>query len=120
MEFKTCTSCKHVWETRDAFLADPCVRVIGYQVNYGELNAGLFLFQHNIPKCGTCLAIEAGEFTDLHEGPIFSVNLHGTDDCPQYCLDKHNLDPCSNPCECAFVRDVLQAVKNWPKREIEA
>lgn len=37
------------------------------------------------------------------------------DDCPGYCLHADELAPCPASCECAFVRDVLQLVREHPK-----
>lgn len=95
------------------------INLVGYQANFGNLVAGYFLFSHDIPECGTSLAIEAGEFTDMHDGPIFEERMTGTDDCPGYCTKPTVLDPCQNKCECAYVRDVLQTVKKWPKEHVK-
>ena len=118
MPFKVCTFCRKVWETRDDFLGDPELTLVGYQVNYGDLVAGLFLFHHSVPECGTSLAIEAGEFVDMHDGPIFDQCLSGTELCEGHCGRTHDLGPCPNKCECAYVRDVLQKVKDWPKQDV--
>ena len=115
MEFKRCSSCGTVWETRDKFLADPCAHLNGYQVNYADLGAGLFLFTHRVSSCGTTMSIQADQFTDLHDGPVFAKSLRGTPDCPKLCIRIHELDACPAHCECAFVREVLQKVLNWPK-----
>ena len=114
--FKECPNCTKVWQVRAEFLDDPDLALAGYQANFGDLNAGFFLFQHEAPGCHTCLAIEAGAFTDMHEGPIFEERLTGTEACPGYCADKHRLDRCNRKCECAYVRDVLDAVNRWPKK----
>lgn len=117
MVFKKCPHCHHTWPDRKTFLADAMLSLIGYQANFTDLEAGFFLFNHNTPECGTSLAIEAGEFTDLHMGPIFKDRMTGTPECPGYCKNPHSLDSCTNKCECAYVRDVLQTVKNWPKEQ---
>lgn len=111
MLFKECPNCRHLWRDRESFLSDPGLHLIGYQVNYGELNAGLFLFSHDIPACGTSLAVKAGKFTDMHKGPIFESRLADTDSCAGHCLHVSDLSPCPEKCECAYVRDVLQEVK---------
>jgi hypothetical protein len=111
MPFKECPGCRHLWPDRESFLSDTGLRAIGYQVNYGELNAGFFLFSHDVPGCGTSLAIKAGEFADMHKGPIFERRLANTDQCAGHCLHVKDLDPCPEKCECAYVRDVLQEVK---------
>lgn len=115
--FKQCSTCHEVWETREDFLGEPTLRLVGYQVNFGELKAGFFMFNHDTDECGTSLAIEAGEFTDMHKGPIFEdIRRESAESCPGYCDDSHRLDPCYQKCECSYVRDVLEQVRDWPKR----
>ncbi len=114
--FKECSSCDSKWSDRDDFLADPELALVGYQANFGELMAGLFLFNHNKPECGTSLGLPVEQFADLHEGPVFEKRPDEfPKDCPRYCYDPRSLDVCYAECECSFVRDVLQKLKNWPK-----
>ncbi|OGV62447.1 MAG: hypothetical protein A3K19_33355 [Lentisphaerae bacterium RIFOXYB12_FULL_65_16] len=113
---KVCPKCGTLWQDRNALLDDPCIGVIGYQPNFDDLEAGFFLFNHNAPACGTTFAIAAGQFTDLYHGPIFKERLTGTPQCPGHCLHEDDLEPCPNRCECAYVRAVLQIVKNWHPR----
>jgi len=115
MLFKTCTNCRHNWDSRKSFLSDPDVRLLGYQANFIKLEAGLFLFSHDATACRTTLAIHAAEFTDMHQGPVFETRMTRTAKCPGHCLHKDSLEPCGNECECAYVRDVVQIVKTWPK-----
>lgn len=110
--FKSCPVCGVTWISRDAFLSDRGIDLIGYQVNFGNLLAGHFLFNHS---CGDTLSVEAGEFEDFHDGPIFRERLSGTEECLEHCLRQDDLDPCKAQCECVFVRDILQTVRNWPK-----
>ncbi len=107
-DFKVCPNCEYIWNTRDDFMNDPEVSIIGYQVNFNVLKAGLFLFNHS---CKGTFAIEVKPFADLYDGPIFSERATGTDDCPGYCLRKENLDLCPAKCECAFVRHIIQLFK---------
>jgi hypothetical protein len=89
---------------------------VGYQSWLDDLELGLFLFNHD--TCGTTLALQAGAFTDLYDGPVFagSGKLMGTDACSTYCLNSSDLRPCPKECECAYVRQVLQIVRSWPKQ----
>ncbi len=112
-EFKKCSSCGQIWETRERFVGDPGIDIVGYQVNFPSLEEGLFLFNHS---CETTLAIKVSEFKDLYDGPIFSGRLDNTEDCPQYCLYKDNIEHCLAKCECAYVREIIQIVKQWPKK----
>jgi hypothetical protein len=113
--FKKCTSCGHLWQLRQDFLDDPATVMVGYQVNFDQLQLGLILFNHL--KCGTTLAIPAGEFKDLYNGPIYSGRLTGTEQCHEHCLHENDLEPCPEKCECAYVRDILQIVRRWPKND---
>jgi hypothetical protein len=113
--FKKCSLCAHIWPTRAEFLADPNIRLEGYQVNFGDLTAGIFIFTHSTMKCGTSLGLEAGRFADLYKGAIFEERMEGTRDCSGMCNHSGVLDPCRKKCECAFVREILQIVRNWKK-----
>ena len=110
--FKTCNNCNTSWEDRESFLADPPLELIGYQVSFKNLSLGYFLFNHD---CNSTLAIHAGEFEDLYDGPVFSERHTGDASCPGMCLHQSDLRRCPVQCECAYVREVLQIVKNWPK-----
>ena len=113
--FKQCPACKFTWRDRNALLADPGISVIGYQVNFEELAAGFFLFNH---ACiNTTFLLPVKDFVDLYDGPVFEERKTDSDDCPRYCLHEKILDPCPARCECAFVREVVQIIKNWPKRD---
>jgi hypothetical protein len=111
--FKICPHCGKTWLNRDVFLEDPGLEVIGYQVDFEAIEAGLFLFNHH--DCKTTLAVRAGSFKDLHHGPFFSERNTGLDSCPGYCLRRQELEPCPAECACAWVRDVLQIIRQRPK-----
>jgi len=108
INFKVCPNCDFVWKNREDFLNDNKVSMIGYQVHFKNLTAGIFLFNH---FCKGTLAIEVSSFKDLYDGPIFKERATGSDECPEYCLHKDNLDPCPAECECAFVREIIQIIK---------
>ena len=110
--FKVCPLCDAVWGSRDDFLRDPDLELIGYQVDFRELTAGLFLLNHS---CNGTLAIEAHDFEDLYDGPIFKERSTGSEDCPRYCLHQDELEPCPAECECAYVREIVQVGRNWEK-----
>ncbi len=112
--FHLCPSCKFVWSTRAEFLSDPGVDLTAYQASFVDLVAGVFLFRH---RCDGLLTLHAGEFTDLYHGPIFAIPLTGSEGCPGYCLRQDELRPCPARCECAYVREILRIVTNWPKHE---
>lgn len=110
--FKQCFRCKQTWKNFSDFLADPAVKLKAYQVSFEELESGLFLFEHS---CKTTLAVPAGDFIHLYDGPIFQESAVGTPECPEYCLRPKNLSRCPVKCDCAYVREVVQIIRHWPK-----
>jgi hypothetical protein len=110
--FKKCPMCGFVWKNRVGFLSDACVEIIGYQACLEELAAGYFLFNHS---CEGTLAIRVDEFEGLYDGPVFEGRRTGTDACPGFCLHRDELRPCPAECACAYAREIVQLVKNWPK-----
>lgn len=110
MVFKRCSGCEHVWASREAFLNDPEVTLVGYQVVMDELEAGFFLFNHRHQGCGSTVSIKAGHCFDLYKGPVFSTRKFGEKDCGGFCLRAEDLSPCPAECECAFVREIIQIV----------
>lgn len=111
--FKICPSCLKAWSSRDEFLSDDELDLVDYQVDFDELALGLFLFNHH--TCQTTLAVRAGLLKDLYIGPVFRTRRTGQTDCPGYCLKRSQLSACPAECECAWVRRLLQIVRQWPK-----
>ncbi|MEI6787976.1 MAG: hypothetical protein WCL49_05805 [bacterium] len=114
--FKTCSHCRHDWSTREKFLADPLVQIIGYQVNFDHLKAGLFLFNHLNEHCLTTISLKVDEFSSLFTGDVFEDRLTGSAECPGYCLNKNSLKSCPAKCECNYVREVIQLILKYPKK----
>jgi hypothetical protein len=112
--FKQCTGCGKKWRTRDEFLRDPEVRLVGYQANFTDLEKGFFMFNHLRTSCQTTLGLSVGAFSDLYDGPIFETHTGRSPDCPEYCLHEDNLDPCPKVCECLYVRAVMQKILRRP------
>ncbi|MDA8142263.1 MAG: hypothetical protein M0036_26755 [Desulfobacteraceae bacterium] len=110
--FKKCNTCGYQWQSREQWLRDPTLKLVGYQANFNQLKTGIFLFNHH---CRTTLALLAADFEDLYTGPIFVERATGTEACPGHCLNKDNLDECPARCECSYIRHILQLIKNWPK-----
>jgi hypothetical protein len=111
--FKTCTSCGKEWETREDFLESPELEIVGYQVHFKKLEAGLLLFNHT---CDTTLVLEAGDFKDLYDGEVFHNRATGGEECPGYCLHSSNLESCPAQCECGYVREIIKLIHDWPKK----
>ena len=114
--YKECLPCSYRWFSRDDFLSDSSIEIIGYQVDFENLLAGHFLFNHS---CGATLTLSVRNFNGLYEGPIFQERATGSDDCPGYCLYQDQLDTCHARCECAYVRNIIAIIKKWPKLEVQ-
>jgi len=110
--FKKCSACGFEWSSRNDFLGDPNTEIIGYQVHFEELTAGLFFFNHS---CRGTLTIHAHAFRDLYDGPIFTERATDSEECPGYCLHQDELQPCRVQCDCAYVREIIQVINNWTK-----
>jgi hypothetical protein len=113
--FKNCSNCDVHWPNLDAFMRDPAIELVGYMPTFDNLANGLILFNHG---CGTTLACRVEQFKNLFKGPVYQINKQGGDDCPGYCQNKTDFSPCPIECSCAFVRDALQIIKQWPKSKI--
>lgn len=111
--FKDCPNCGKIWPSRPEFLSDPDVTLSGYQAHFIELRTGLFLFNHT---CRSTLALHLNDFIDLYNGPVFSSHKLAPADCPRFCLNHRELRPCPVKCDCHFVREIIQILKDWPKR----
>jgi len=112
--FKLCRECGFMWPNRESLLSDNNVELVGYRVNFVELLEGRLLFNHS---CSGMLAFPVSWFEDLYDGPVFTDRLTGTGECPGYCLKEDELQPCPARCVCAFVREIIQIIKNWPNTE---
>ena len=97
-------------------MSDPTVEIIGYQVDFEDLREGFFLFNHLRDSCRTTISVSAKHFFDLYTGMVFRDRLMASPECPGYCLRQGELRPCPVKCECAFVREILKTVSEWPKK----
>jgi hypothetical protein len=103
----------YVWRTREAFLDDPQVEIVGFQANCADLLLGLFLF--NPLARGSTIAAPAELFRDPYDGFIYSKRATGTADCPEDCLRESERSVCPAECACAYVREILRIVRRWSK-----
>ena len=111
--FSECPPCGRKWPGRVDFLEDPQIEIVGYCVDFDDLTAGTFLFRH---ACGATLSLSVRHFNGLYEGPIFQERATGSDECPGYCLYQDRLDKCAARCECAYVRNIIDIIRKWPKK----
>ncbi len=117
--FKQCSMCKTVWESRADFLNDPAIEMIGYQPDFDDLEYGLFYFNHNRTDCNTTLSFNVHEFSDMYHGPIYQEHRKGAAECPGFCLQKGNLEPCPVRCACAYIRNLMQLLAKPAKAPSE-
>lgn len=110
--FKSCTMCITTWESLDSFLTDPHLSFIGYQANFGVLDEGLFLFNHNTATCGSTMGIKVRTFVSLFNGKKYTDSKALSEDCPRHCLDQANLERCNATCENAFAREIAQIIQD--------
>ncbi|MBU0479468.1 MAG: hypothetical protein KKG47_00065 [Proteobacteria bacterium] len=109
--FKICPSCGTVWNAREEFLADRTLVMNGYQADFRTLENGLFLFTHKQEGCNSTMAVRAGDFSDLYTGVKYTEPRTGMEDCPGYCKKEAQLDRCAALCECAYVREIIQIIR---------
>lgn len=105
-----CSCCGQRWTHIDAFLGDPQVALLGYQPDFSFLPDGLFLFNHHL--CHGTFSKEVSAFEPLYTGPRYVECARGTEDCPTRCLKQNDLEPCPARCDCAWVREVMQIIRN--------
>jgi hypothetical protein len=113
-KFKNCSNCNAYWENLESFIQDPKIKLVGYMPTFDDLLEGLFLFNHH---CGTTLACRFDLFRQLNDGPVYEFKKNGKPECPGHCLNKTDLAPCPVECNCAYVREILQIIRAWPKAQ---
>jgi hypothetical protein len=113
--FKICSLCGTVWKSRHDFISDPLIELNGYQVCLLELKYGMFLFSHNRENCHTTMALPVFAFLDLYTGPRYPENKALSPECPRYCINENNLERCRVFCECAYIREVIQLIREARK-----
>jgi hypothetical protein len=116
--FKKCPMCRKIWGNRDVFLADDSLELEGYGADFEKLEKGLFYFTHRVPGCFSTMALEAREFISLYTGEKYPDSKMGGDECPRICLDKTKLDRCPAFCENAFVREIIQIIRERQSHDI--
>lgn len=109
-EFKICSYCNKTWKTREDFLKDHNIELIGYTADLKDINFGLFYYNHTDQECKTTLGIYARLFTDLYNGPIYKEIKTGGEDCSGKCLNKYDLEKCPAKCNYAYMREVANII----------
>lgn len=110
--FKVCPCCQDSWATQEQFISDKLLELKGYQADFEKLEYGLFYFVHNKSCCYTSMVVKVRDFMNLYPGPFYTSRKTGGEECPGYCREKEQLKRCDAVCECAFVREIIQIVKD--------
>ena len=110
--FKECYKCRFQWPTREDFLKDSAVEILGYQVFFEDLKKGMLLFNHS---CGTTTAVHISQFLDLLDTPSSLERHPDGRDCPGRCQTRNIMNPCSPDCRCAFISRLINRIKGSEK-----
>jgi hypothetical protein len=110
--FKICPKCAHAWNTRDDFLKDLSICLVGFQSSFNETEAGYYLFNHElgVNQCNTTLAVEVEAFLSLHKGTMFTDIKFESQVCEEHCKRVEDLSQCPVECKNAVSRDIMQAL----------
>ncbi len=112
--FKICPLCKHEWDTRENFLGDRYLSIIGFMADEDSLEKSAYLFNHVLPgkKCGGTLAVTVDQFLDLYDGPLYEDLKLGSQECSGYCARVDVLERCNAECRNAVARKIIHLLVN--------
>lgn len=110
-EFRKC-HCGRTWKTRDDFLRDRDVKIVGYQPDFVTGKYNHFLFQHRAKSCGRFFGIRASDFGDLREKECSNDLCVGQEGCPGYCTNTFDLRVCSVTCRNATDRMLASKLRS--------
>ena len=108
--FKMCPKCAYTWKTREDFLEDPSICLIGFQASFEETESGYYLFNHSLRgnPCDTTLAMEVEVFLSLLTRTMFTDIKAKTPICEMHCSSVEDLSQCPVECKNAFAREIMQ------------
>ena len=109
--FRKC-DCGESWKTRNAFLRDKHVKIVGYQPDLISHKYNHFLFQHKAKGCGRFFGVRASDFSDLRQEKCANELCMGQAKCPGYCLNTLDLRVCSVTCRNASDRVLASKIRN--------
>jgi len=112
--FKICSKCKTEWKSRDDFLNDPNIVMLGLMANNDDYKNGAYLFTHKLPddSCNTSIGLFVYNFQDMYKGEIYDTLKMGTDECSGHCVKINELANCSAHCRNAVARKIMQEILN--------
>ncbi|MBU0681290.1 MAG: hypothetical protein KKD73_07700 [Proteobacteria bacterium] len=115
--FKICPCCATVWQNREDFLEDSSLEINGYAPDFDHLLEGLFFFTHHVGGCFSTMTLKANTFAELYIGMKYQEHKTADADCPRYCFNKEELRRCEELCECAYVREIVDIIRQHPKKQ---
>lgn len=107
--FKQCPCCGAVWESRQEFLSDPAIHLIGYQPLLTPDMAGFFLFNH--ARCGTSLGLALAVFQDFAEELEAPEPARREGEVRSWCLVESGGPDCPPKCLCRVVRQISARIE---------
>ena len=112
--FKLCNKCKTEWKSRNDFLNDSNIVMIGLMANNDNYKRGAYLFNHILPdgSCNTTIGLFVDNFLDMCSGEIYGQLKMGTDECSGLCVSIYELENCTAHCRNAIARIIMQEILN--------
>jgi hypothetical protein len=113
--FQECGSCKKTWETWKDFIADPEVRLLGFQGSDRYPDTNLLVFEH---RCGTSISVLAKRLRHIlpkEKQKLELPILYASENCNQYCNKIENLKACDKPCINARDRQLIMMILKMRK-----
>lgn len=111
--FKKCPLCGQTWRSRKEFLEERALELNGYLADFESIENGMFFFTHHIDGCFSTMTILAKDFIDMYTGIKYTERKKDREECPGYCLQKNQLNRCEAACEYAFVREIIQKIREY-------
>ena len=107
--------CRKQWATRQDFISDPELRLLGLQAVPNFPDANLLVFEH---ECGTSVSVLASRLRDLipdpePDDPSLPL-LQGTESCRGYCNRLEELEVCDQRCSNARDRRLTLWLADQP------
>ena len=112
--FKLCNKCKTEWKSREDFLNDPNIVMIGFMANNDNYKRGAYLFNHILSNdsCNSTIGLFVYNFLDMYSGKIYDKLKTGTDECSGHCVNIYELENCTANCRNAVARKIMQEILN--------
>jgi hypothetical protein len=99
LPFRTCGMCRKPWATRQDFITDPSLRLLGLQAVPDYPDANLLVYEHD---CGTSVSVLASRLRDLvaaeEPGEAELPLLRGSEECGGFCNRLESLEACGRRC----------------------